>query len=370
MKDYREISVKDIPGIKIGQTEDTEGGTGVTVFIAENPNGMPAGLSVMGGGPASRETELLKPLAAADVIHAVVLGGGSAFGLDAAGGVMKYLEEKGIGVSVGPIHVPLVVQSDIFDLGCGSPLARPNGAMGYQACLNAEKGNYQDGNYGAGCGATVGKAHGMACCMKSGIGSYAVEKNGLYIGAVVSVNALGDVYDQYTGKKLAGMLAEDGRSFASTEDAVIDMAVQKGYAENTTIGIILTNAKLDKRQLCKVAAMSNDGYARSIRPVHTNADGDSIYAVSLGDYEAASDVIGIIAADVMAEAVKRAVINTEGAYGYPAYKDIAVRPVPDMRTMTDAELSAELAKGMDDIRAGRTKPVDDVFDAIEKEFKL
>ena len=199
----KEISIQEIKGIKIGQSENQAAGTGCTVFLSET--GMRAGLDVRGGGPASRESELLNPLAAAQVIHAIVLAGGSAYGLGAADGVMKYLEEKGIGFEVGPsLKVPLVCQSDLFDLTVGDPYIRPDKAMGYDACLRAEEngtGNYRDGNFGAGCGATVGKFAGMDYCMKSGIGSYAVQIGELQVGAVVAVNALGDIYDWKTGKR-------------------------------------------------------------------------------------------------------------------------------------------------------------------------
>ena len=184
--EMREIPVTQI-GVKIGQAEDTAGGTGCTVFICEE--GMRAGLDVRGGGPASRESELLKPLASAQVIHAIVLAGGSAFGLGTANGVMSYLEKRGIGFDVGVTKVPLVVQSDLFDLTVGDAFARPDAAMGYEAAKRAlETPNYRDGNYGAGCGATVGKCEGMDFCMKTGIGSYAVELGPLKIGAVVAVN--------------------------------------------------------------------------------------------------------------------------------------------------------------------------------------
>ena len=190
----KEIPVTDIKNIRIGQTENKNAGTGCTVFICEN--GMPAGLDVRGGGPASRETELLKPLAAAQFVHGIVLAGGSAFGLSAANGVMDYLEEHDIGFDVGVTKVPLVVQSDLFDLTVGDPKVRPDAAMGYEAArLAMEAPNYKDGCFGAGCGATVGKVGGMERCMKTGIGSYALDIDGLQIGAVVALNAFGDVYD-------------------------------------------------------------------------------------------------------------------------------------------------------------------------------
>ena len=190
----KEISISSIENIKIGQVENREAGTGCTVFLSEN--GMGAGLDVRGGGPASRESQLLNPLMAAQIIHAVVLAGGSAFGLAAANGVMECLEERGIGFDVGVTKVPLVAQSDLFDLTVGDMKTRPDPSMGYEAAVIAlEGGNYKDGNYGAGCGATVGKLAGMEYCMKSGIGSYAVQIGELKIGAVVALNALGDIYD-------------------------------------------------------------------------------------------------------------------------------------------------------------------------------
>lgn len=322
----KEISILEIKGIKIGQSENQAAGTGCTVFLSET--GMRAGLDVRGGGPASRESELLNPLAAAQVIHAIVLAGGSAYGLGAADGVMKYLEEKGIGFEVGPsLKVPLVCQSDLFDLTVGDPYIRPDKAMGYDACLRAEEngtGNYRDGNFGAGCGATVGKFAGMDYCMKSGIGSYAVQIGELQVGAVVAVNALGDIYDWKTGKKIAGLLAEDRKTFRSTEELMYASTeiVENKFTGNTTIGVIITNGKFEKASLCKISGMAHDGYARSIRPVHTTADGDSIYAVSVGDVEADQDLTGVLAAEVMSEAIIRAVMSAEGAYGYPGVRDL------------------------------------------------
>ncbi len=322
----KEISILEIKGIKIGQSENQAAGTGCTVFLSET--GMRAGLDVRGGGPASRESELLNPLAAAQVIHAIVLAGGSAYGLGAADGVMKYLEEKGIGFEVGPsLKVPLVCQSDLFDLTVGDPYIRPDKAMGYDACLRAEEngtGNYRDGNFGAGCGATVGKFAGMDYCMKSGIGSYAVQIGELQVGAVVAVNALGDIYDWKTGQKIAGLLAEDRRTFRSTEELMYASTeiVENKFTGNTTIGVIITNGKFEKASLCKISGMAHDGYARSIRPVHTTADGDSIYAVSVGDVEADQDLTGVLAAEVMSEAIIRAVMSAEGAYGYPGVRDL------------------------------------------------
>lgn len=318
-----EISIREIKGLHIGQTEDAAAGTGCTVLICER--GMSAGLDIRGGGPASRDTHLLDPLTAAQTIHAVVLGGGSAFGLGAADGVMAYLEERNIGFDVGVTKVPLVAQSDIFDLTVGDKSVRPDRAMGYAAAKNAmEAPNYRDGNYGAGCGATVGKLAGMETCMKSGIGSYAVQLGPLQIGAIVVVNALGDVYDWKTGRKVAGLLKPDKKGFRDSV-ALMEESIaihENRFAENTTIGAIVTNAAFTKTQLCKIAGMAHNGYARSIRPVHTSADGDSIYALSVGDISADMDLVGTLAAQVMSEAILRGVTSAESAYGFLAAKEL------------------------------------------------
>ena len=270
-----EIPITEIKPLRIGQTENAEAGTGCTVLIAEN--GMAAGLDVRGGGPASRESQLLNPLMAAQTVHAVVLSGGSAYGLGTANGVMQYLEEKGYGYDTGFALVPLVVQADIYDLSVGDPKVRPDAAMGYEAARRAfEEPNYRDGNYGVGCGATVGKIAGMETSMKTGIGSYAVQIGELQVGAVVVVNALGDVFDWKTGEQIAGLLSEDGKSLRSTSEYMKQtiQAVENKFTGNTTLAVIVTNAKFNKTQLCKIAGMGHDGMARSIRPVHTSADGD------------------------------------------------------------------------------------------------
>jgi len=316
-----EIPVCEIGVVHIGQTEDRGAATGCTVLISEE--GMRAGLEIRGSGPASRDTHLLDPMSAAQEIHAILLAGGSAFGLDAAGGVMRYLEERGIGLDVGVTKVPLVAQSDIFDLTVGRSDVRPGPDMGYEAArLAMEAPNYRDGNYGAGCGASAGKMAGMDFCMKTGIGSCAIDTGDFRIGAIVVVNALGDIYDWKNGRKIAGLLTEDKQGF---RDAVELMPQAPGFAGNTTIGVVLTDAAFDKTQLCKVAAMTHNGYARSIRPVHTSMDGDSIYAVSVGEKKASTDLAGTLAAEVMSEAIIRAVDSAESAYGLPARRDLDLR---------------------------------------------
>ena len=331
-KVYAEVREKEIPitkisPVRIGQVENTGAATGCTVLICEN--GMRAGLDVRGGGPASRESQLLNPLMAAQTIHAVVFSGGSAYGLGAANGVMQYLEEHGYGYDTGYALVPLVVQAGIYDLSVGDASVRPDAAMGYEAAKMAfESPNYRDGNYGAGCGATVGKLAGMEYCMKTGIGSYAVQLGELQVGAIVVVNSLGDVFDWKTGEQIAGMRTEDGSALRSTADYMKNNTevTENKYTGNTTLAVMITNALFDKSQLCKIAGMSHDGYARSIHPVHTSADGDSIYAVSVGEVRADQDLVGMLASEVISEAIIRAVENAEGAYGYPAASDIGTVP--------------------------------------------
>ena len=321
----KEIPITDIGNIRIGQTENRAGGTGCTVLISEN--GMSAGIDIRGGGPASRETPLLSPLASAQTIHAVVFGGGSAFGLDAAGGVMEYLEQHGYGFDVGVTRVPLVVQSDIFDLTVGDMSVRPGRDMGYEAARTAfEEPDYRDGNYGAGCGATVGKMLGMEYCMKTGIGSYAVQVGELQIGAVIVLNSLGDVFDRRTGRKIAGLLAEDKKSFRSTLEVMSGSTdiVENKFVGNTTIGAVITNAAFDKAQLCKIAAMAQNGLARCVSPVHTSADGDSIYALSVGSVRADMDLVGTLAAEVVSGAIEKAVYSAESAYGFPSAESLGI----------------------------------------------
>ena len=321
-----EISVTDMEHIRIGQVENTQAATGCTVLICED--GMRAGLDVRGGGPASRESQLLNPLMSAQMIHAIVLSGGSAYGLGTANGVMEYLEEHGFGFDTGYALVPLVAQADIYDLSVGESSVRPDASMGYEAARQAfESPNYRDGNYGAGCGATVGKIAGMEYCMKTGIGSYAVQIGELQVGAIVVLNALGDVFNWRTGDQIAGMLSEDKTALRSTADYMKRSisAVENKFTGNTTLAVIMTNAAFDKSQLCKIAGMGHDGFARSICPVHTSADGDSIYAVSLGNVSADQDLVGTLASEVISEAIIRAVESAQSAYGYPSASEISER---------------------------------------------
>ncbi len=319
----QEMSLKAFDRLKIGHAQNYLAGTGCSVLLFEE--GAPVGLDVRGGGPAARESELLKPCAAAQNIHAILLSGGSAFGLGAANGVMRYLEERKIGFDVGVTHVPLVCQSCLFDLTVGDPFVRPDADMAYAACLNAERGNGSvDGNVGAGTGATVGKLCGMKQCMKSGLGTYAAQVGDLKVGALVVVNALGDVFDPMTNQKVAGLLNERGDGFLNSTDVMLQnyARVDNRFVENTTLGVLLTNACFDKVALTKVASVTHNAYAQCIRPVHTSADGDSIYAVSLGDLVADMDVVCELACAVMRQAILNAVRSARSAYGYPAASEV------------------------------------------------
>ena len=319
MNNLKQISLSSIEGIKIGHAQNEEHATGCTVIVCENK--AICGVDIRGGGPASRETELLNPKMSNDGINALLLGGGSAFGLDAAGGIMKYLEEKGKGVQVGDVVVPIVVGSCIFDLGCASSSVRPDAQMGYEACLNSEKNIEQNGNIGGGMGATVGKFMGAERSMKSGVGSYAVEVGNVKIGAIVIVNAIGDVYEVDSNNELAGLLSYDKSHMVSSEDELIKMlSLANSSPLNTTIGAIITNVKMDKAQANKLAQMASNGIVRTIRPVNTSMDGDSVYALSVGNVEFNHDILGSIASFVMAKAINNAVINADEAYGLKSAK--------------------------------------------------
>ncbi len=316
----REININEIENVKIGSAQDVKAATGCTVIICEK--GAPTGVDVRGGGPASRETELLSHQADCDRVHAVLLSGGSAYGLDAAGGVMEYLEGKGIGLPVGPnVVVPLVCQSCIFDLGIGSSSVRPDKAMAYRACEDAQLNDPRPGNCGAGTGATVGKLLGPKFAMKSGLGIYAASLGRLKVGAVVSVNACGDVIDSDTGKIIAGLLNDEKTGFRNSEETMYKIAAELPSG-NTTIAAVITNGKFNKAQMTKIAQMAQDGLSRSVCPVHTTMDGDTVYAMSVGDVECDVNLCGTLAARVLARAIRSAVLTSEAAYGLPCAGDI------------------------------------------------
>ena len=318
----KEIKISDINGIKIGHAQNAAGGTGCTAIICEK--GAFAGVDVRGGGPASRETELLKPVNMVQQIHCVMLSGGSAFGLEAGDGAMQFLEEKGIGFDVGCGVVPIVCGASLFDLVVGDPKCRPDKAMGYEACKNAG-GEVAEGNVGAGTGATIGKYFGVDRMIKSGLGTYAVQLGEVQCAAIVAVNALGDVIDFDSREIIGGLLTEDKSGFYSTPRAMYEEIGQERdvWKGNTTIGCIITNAKLDKSQCNKLASIAHNGYAMAIRPVHTSADGDTIFVMSTAEVDVNPDALGCLATEVMARAINRAARAAEPAYGLPAASSFA-----------------------------------------------
>ena len=322
------------PGLRIGHAQDSEALTGCTVILCEK--GAVGGVDQRGGAPGTRETDALYPLHLVQHVHAIVLAGGSAFGLDAASGAVRYLEEKGVGFDVRVAKVPIVPSAILFYLGLGRADVRPDAAMGYLACLNATSGWPAEGNKGAGCGASVGKIFGIERAMKSGIGCARLEiGGGLVVSAIVAVNAFGDIIDPVNGEIIAG--ARRGQHFKSGPDIsrgdfqaqfANTLEVMKtligrtamGFAsrENTVIGVVATNAKLNKEQVNKVAQMAQDGLARTVRPAHTMLDGDTIFALSTGNHRADVNIIGAFAAEAFAQAVLRAVRQAQPAGGLPA----------------------------------------------------
>ena len=304
----KEISIKEMDGVSIGHAQDEIAKTGVSVIYFKN--GAQAGCDISGGGPASRETPLTDPMTADNPLNAVVLSGGSAFGLAASDGVMKYLEEQGIGYNTGYALVPLVCQSCIFDLGYGKSNIRPDAALGYEACKNAfECCDDSIGNVGAGTGASVGKLMGMKQAQKAGLGIHAIQVGELQIAAVVVVNAFGDIFNPETGQKIAGLMDSTRSTFLDLEQMFLQfMSAPKDlFNSNTTIGCVITNAKFDKAKLNKIAAMTRNAYARCINPVGTMADGDSIYACSMGDVVSDVNLVGTLSAKVMQKAILKAV---------------------------------------------------------------
>ena len=306
--EFREIDLRDFDGMYVGNAQDDKAKTGVTVMIF--PKGVPVGVDISGGGPASRETPVISPTTNPTPVNAIVLAGGSAFGLAASDGVMQWLEEHNIGYDTRVSLVPIVVQSDIFDLGYGLN-KRPDAGMGRAACEAAfRREKIVSGSFGAGTGATVGKLGGMVRSMKSGLGVYAVQIGELKVAAIVSVNALGDIFDHRDGKKIAGLLTEDRKKFSDSRAELYGLDVKPIDRTNTTIGAIITNGKFDKTQLTKISAMATAAYARCIAPVGTLADGDTIYSASIGNVDANVNMVGTLAADVMSEAIRRAIVSS------------------------------------------------------------
>lgn len=320
-----------IDGIRVGHAQDLDAVTGCTVVLCEK--GAVGGVDQRGGAPGTRETDALQPVHLVDKVHAVMLAGGSAFGLDAASGAVRYLEEKKVGFNVGVARVPIVPSAILFDLGIGSAKRRPDADMGYQACLDASHKPPAQGSVGAGTGATVGKILGMGQAMKGGIGTAAMEIGaGVQVGAIVAVNAFGDVVDPETNAIIAGARSlrkgpvriGKGR-FADTMEVMkglvgrtVFAAAQRG---NTVIGVVATNARFDKESASKVARMAMNGLARTIRPANTMLDGDTIFALATGKRKADVNIVGAYAAEVVAQAILRAMQTATGLAGVPALQD-------------------------------------------------
>ena len=321
-------SITDVAGLEVGQADDEAALTGCTVILCRK--GAVGGVDVRGGAPGTRETDLLDPLNLVEKLHAVLLAGGSAFGLDAAGGGMRYLEEQRIGFETGVARVPIVPAAILFDLGLGRADIRPDAGMGYRACLAASSDAPAEGNVGAGMGASVGKLLGMKHAMKSGLGCAGLEiGSGVVVGALAVVNAFGDVIDPGTGKVVAGL--RSGKVgpfpvggpgfFADTLETMKTFlgrnVLSFAARANTVLGVVATNAALNKSEATKVAQMAQDGVARTVRPAHTMLDGDTIFALSMGARKADVSTVGAYAAHAMAQAILRAVNMAGPAGGLP-----------------------------------------------------
>jgi L-aminopeptidase/D-esterase-like protein len=312
-------NITDVSGIKVGNAEDRRALTGCTVLLMEE--GAVCGVDVRGSAPGTRETDLLNPVHLVERVHAICLSGGSAYGLDAAGGVMKYLEERDCGFQTGAGVVPIVPAAVLFDLDVGDAKVRPDGKMGYLAASRAARGSFPLGNVGAGCGATVGKMAGPHRAMKGGLGSASRAWGDLIVGAIVAVNALGEIRDPSSGRILAGARDDEGKIRSYLHWMGMQPLSFSG-GMNTTIGVVAANARLTKGEASKVASMAHDGLARTIYPAHTMVDGDTLFAVATGEVEVSVDLVGAIAAEVLAEAVLAAIRSAEGLEGIPAYRDL------------------------------------------------
>lgn len=319
--------ITNVQGVKVGHFTESRRPTGCTVVLFEK--GATAGVDVRGSAPGTRETDLLNPINTVQQVQAILLAGGSAFGLDAASGVVRFLEEHRLGYAVGDVVVPIVPAAILYDLEIGDSKIRPTADSGYKACQAATAGPVPEGNVGAGAGAAIGKMFGMRQAMKSGLGSASIRvgDTGIVVGAIVAVNAVGDVLDPNTGKIIAGARKADGSGFMDSMARIREGYGVRAGGTNTTIGVVATNVALDKAQATKVAQMAHDGLARTIYPVHTPSDGDTIFAVATGTIPARANhgAIGALAADVMARAVLRAVMSARGIAGLPSYADLPPR---------------------------------------------
>jgi L-aminopeptidase/D-esterase-like protein len=316
-------AITDIEGIRVGHASDYEGCTGASVVLFDKP--ATCGIDIRGSAAGTRQIDALGVAHVVEQAHAIFLSGGSAFGLDAAAGVMRYLGEQRIGFDVGVARVPIVPTAVIFDLGFGHAAARPTPEMGYDACLKAGR-SVEEGSVGVGVGATVGKLYSMARSMKGGIGTASLSMpDGLIVGALVVVNAFGDIIDNMTGKVIAGARThEDSLVFAGTADAIRRGETRKQFGiDNTTLAVVATNAHFSKREITKVAQMAQAGLIKTINPVHTTFDGDLVFAVSLGEAKGDINRIGVLSEFVVAEAIKRAIKKADGFGKLPAFRDIS-----------------------------------------------
>jgi L-aminopeptidase/D-esterase-like protein len=325
-------SITDVRGIKVGHQTDSLALTGCTVILHED--GAVGGIDQRGGAPGTRETDLLRPMHMVNKVHGIILSGGSAFGLDTASGVMKYLESKNIGFNTGVAKIPIVPGAILFDLGIGDPKVRPDASMGYKACQDASSDPPAEGNEGAGTGCTVGKILGPGLAMKSGIGTASLEiGGGVIVGAIIAVNAFGDVIDPNNGEIIAGARSIKSGEFKSGQQEYFanSLDVMKSFIGrssmgvmgrgNTIIGVVATNAKLDKNGANKVAQMAQNGVSRTIKPAHTLLDGDTIFTMATGKRKADVSIVGTFAAEVVAQAIIRGVRAAASAGGFPGLSD-------------------------------------------------
>ena len=327
-------TITDVPGIKVGHAEDLQAITGCTVVLCEK--GAIAGVDQRGGAPGTRETDAIRPLHLVSKIQAISLAGGSAYGLDAASGVMKYLEEKELGFDTGVARVPVVPSAILFDLAIGSAKIRPDANMGYQACLNASTDAVEQGCVGAGTGAMAGNALGPSQATKSGIGSASIDiGGGIIVGAIIAVNPFGDIIDPTNGTIIAGTrsihkgpikIGEEA-VFANTRDllktTIGKTAISFASSHNTVIGVVATNAALDKEETNFLAQMAQDGLPLAIRPAHTLFDGDTLFALSTGSHHVDVNVIGTFAVEVVAQAILNAVRSATLLGGIPSLNELS-----------------------------------------------
>jgi L-aminopeptidase/D-esterase-like protein len=320
-------NITDVPGIKVGVVTDTDAVTGCTVITVEK--GAIGGVSVMGGAPGTRETDILSPLCRVQKIHGIALSGGSAFGLGVACGVMRYLEEKGFGLKVGAYRVPIVPGAIIFDLFLGNGKIRPDASWGYQAASSAFSGSVPEGSVGAGTGATVAKCLGLPRAIKAGQATLSsVLPGGAIVGVLVVLNAFGDILDKQ-GNLLAGPRDPHSKGMLKTAEIFKegelfwgDQHAQNNHSFNTTLAVLATNARLSKAEVNKVASVAHNGLARSIAPLHTGWDGDTVFAIATGEVNAPVDLIGLMGAELLAEAVRRSLLKARSLGGVPALRDL------------------------------------------------